>query len=113
MDIEPLKSILEWSEDKKDTLLYYFPLEVKKKVINHDYEESDFYIHERIFCITRNTHELEFIGRILFTENGKLGIKINSIKSVTIDPKKYYIFVQNKKTINKQRKFLKELLEQI
>ena len=23
MNIEPLKSILEWSPDKKDTLLYY------------------------------------------------------------------------------------------
>ena len=34
MDIEPLKSILEWSNDKKETLLYYFPTDVKKRVIN-------------------------------------------------------------------------------
>ena len=65
MDIEPLKSILQDSKDKKDTLLYFLPLEVTKQVIHHDYEEKDFYIQERIFCIKRNTLELEFIGRIL------------------------------------------------
>ena len=30
MDIEPLKSILEWSNDKKETLLYY-ATDVKKE----------------------------------------------------------------------------------
>ena len=113
MEIEPLKSILEWSEDKKETLLYYLPLEVKKKVFRYDYEEEHFYINDRIFCIAKNTLELDFVGRILFYENGKLGIKINSIKTVTIDPEKYYLFVHSKKTINKQREFLKQLLEQI
>ena len=39
MEIEPLKSVLEWSEDKKETLLYYLPLEVKKKVIHLELEE--------------------------------------------------------------------------
>ena len=34
MDIEPLKSMLEWVDDKKETLLYYFPTDVKEKVIN-------------------------------------------------------------------------------
>ena len=113
MDIEPLKSILEWSEDKKETLLYYLPNDVKKKVYRYDYEEKQFYIHDRIFCIAKNTLELEFVGRILFYENEKLGIKVNSIKTVTIEPEKYYLFVHSKKTINKQREFLKQLLEQI
>ena len=54
MEIEPLKSILEWSEDKKETLLYYLPLEVKKKVFRYDYEEEHFYINDRIFCIAKN-----------------------------------------------------------
>ena len=42
MDIEPLKSILEWSEDKQETLLYYLPNDVKKKVYRYDYEEKQF-----------------------------------------------------------------------
>jgi len=113
MDIEPLKSILQDSKDKKDTLLYFLPLEVTKQVIHHDYEEKDFYIQERIFCIKRNTLELEFIGRILFINDNKITIKINSIKTVTINSNEYYIFIQDKKTVSKQRDFLKQLLEQL
>ena len=44
MDIEPLKNILEWSENKKETLLYYFTNDVKKKVINLEYEEDKLYV---------------------------------------------------------------------
>ena len=39
MEIEPLKSVLEWVDDKRETLLYYFPPDVKEKVINCKYEE--------------------------------------------------------------------------
>ena len=111
MDIEPLKNILEWSENKKETLLYYLSHDIKKKIFSYDYEDEQFYINDRIFCIKKNTLELEYIGRILFSENGKLGIKVNSIKTITIEPEKYYFFVHSNKTINKQRDFLKQLLE--
>ena len=40
MEIEPLKSTLEWSEDKKSTLLYYLPEDIKMKVANLEYEEE-------------------------------------------------------------------------
>ena len=113
MEIEPLKSILEWSEDKKDTLMYYLPLDVKKKVVNLEFEEKSLYVHDRIFCIKRNTLELEHQGTIVYIEDGKMGLKVNSVKTVTLDPKKYYIFVKCKKTISKQREFMKQLLEQL
>jgi hypothetical protein len=113
MDCEPLKSVLEWSTDKKDTLLYYLPLDVKTKVINLDFEEKNLYVQDRIFCIKRNTLELEYTGTILFIDGGKIGVKITSVKTLTIDPNKYYIFVKNKKTISKQRDFMKQLLEQL
>mgnify|MGYP003330169967 CR=1 FL=1 len=32
--------MIEWSPDKKDTLLYYLPYEVKKRVIHLDFEEK-------------------------------------------------------------------------
>tara|TARA_B100000214_G_C23892040_1_gene592275 strand:- start:373 stop:714 length:342 start_codon:yes stop_codon:yes gene_type:complete len=113
MEIEPLKSILEWSEDKKDVLMYYLPLDVKKKVVNLEFEEKSLYVHDRIFCIKRNTLELEHQGTIVYIEGGKMGLKVNSVKTVTLDPKKYYIFVKCKKTISKQREFMKQLLEQL
>ena len=113
MDCEPLKSVLEWSPDKKDTLLYYLSLDVKTKVINLDFEENNLYVQDRIFCIKRNTLELEHSGTILFIDDGKIGVKITSVRTLTIDPNKYYIFVKNKKTISKQREFMKQLLEQL
>ena len=113
MEIEPLKSVLEWSEDKKETLLYYLPLEVKKKVIHLDLEEESLYVHDRIYCVKRNTLELEHDGSILYIEDGKIGLKVTSVKTVTLDPNQYYIFVKLKKSINKQREFMKQLLEQL
>ena len=113
MEIEPLKSVLEWSEDKKETLLYYLPLEVKKKVIHLELEEKSLYVHDRIYCVKRNTLELEHDGSILYIEDGKIGLKVTSVKTVTLDPNQYYIFVKLKKSINKQREFMKQLLEQL
>ena len=113
MEIEPLKSVLEWSEDKKETLLYYLPLEVKKKVIHLELEEKSLYVHDRIYCVKRNTLELEHDGSILYIEDGKIGLKVTSVKTDTLDPNQYYIFVKLKKSINKQREFMKQLLEQL
>ena len=113
MNIEPLKSILEWSPDKKDTLLYYLPYEVKKKVFRLDLEEKSLYVQDRVQCVRRDTFEIEHGGTILFIENGKIGLKITSVKTVTINPNEYYIFVRNKKSISKKREFMKQLLEQI
>jgi len=113
MEIEPLKSTLEWSEDKKSTLLYYLPDDIKLKVANLEYEEEKLYVQDRIFCIKKNTLELEWIGSIIFIEEGKIGLKITSLKTVKLDPKNYYIFVKCKKTISKQREFMKQLLEQL
>ena len=113
MDIEPLKSILEWSPDKKETLLYYLPYHVTKKVIRFDFEDKSLYVQDRIFCILRNTLELEYDGSIIFIDKGKIGLKVTSVKTVTLNPKEYYIFVRNKKTISKKREFMKQLLEQL
>ena len=113
MDIEPLRSILEWSPDKKNTLLHYLPYHVTKKVIHLELEEKSLYVQDRIFCIRRNTLELEYDGTIIFIDNGKIGLKVTSVKTVTLNPNEYYIFVRNKKTISKKREFMKQLLEQL
>lgn len=113
MEIEPLHCILEWSEDKKDTLLYYLPNKVSKKVSKYELEEDKLYIQDRIYCIKRNTLELEHEGSIIYIDDGMIGLKINNIKTIRLDPKKYYIFVKCKKSINKQREFMKQLLEQL
>jgi|TARA_B110000495_G_C22909916_1_gene531327 hypothetical protein len=113
MNIEPLKSVLEWSNDKKSTLLHFLSLETKKQVINLDYEENNFYINDKVFCIKRNTLELEIVGNILFVEKDKIGIKITKLKTFYINPNDYYIFIKCKKCMSKKRDFMKQLLDQL
>ena len=110
MDIEPLKSILDISSDKKDTLLYFLPLTIKERVIDCDLEDKGFYINDKVFCIKRNTLELEIVGKIICIDGKNIGIKKSNI-NVYIDTKKYYIFVKIAKKIQSQKEFLKKLLE--
>tara|TARA_Y100001958_G_scaffold43441_1_gene28862 strand:- start:1288 stop:1626 length:339 start_codon:yes stop_codon:yes gene_type:complete len=110
MNIEPLKSILEISNDKKETLMYFLPVDTKRKIVKCDLEEKDFYINDRVFCIKRNTLELEIVGKIICIDDKNLGIKKQNM-NVYIDSNKYYIFVKYTKQISSQREFLKKLLE--
>ena len=64
MDIEPLKTLLSYSNDKKDTILTFLDKSVREKVIKLEYEDEKFYINDRIYCIKRNTLELEYNGKI-------------------------------------------------
>ena len=110
MDTEPLRSILEISDNKKDTLLYFLPLDSKKKVVDCELESKDFYINDKVFCIKRNTLELDIIGKIICIDGDNLGIK-NTNMNQYIDSKKYYIFVKIATKIQSQKEFLKKLLE--
>ena len=110
INTEPLRSILEISNDKKDTLLHFLSLDVKRKVIDCDLEDKDFFINDKVFCVKKNTLELEIVGKIICIDGDNLGIKKPSM-NVYIDSKKYYIFVRMTKQITSQRDFLKKLLE--
>jgi len=110
INIEPLQSILNISSDKKDTLLYFLPLTIKKRVLECGLEEEDFFINDKVFCVKRNTLELEIVGKIICIDGHNLGIKKPSM-NVYIDSRKYYIFVKIAKQITSQRAFLKNLLE--
>ena len=113
MDIEPLKTILSYSNDKKDTLLNFLEKRVREKIIKLEYEDERFYINDKIFCIKRNTLELEFIGRIYCIDDDSIGIKLSNVRNVNINPDKYYIFVKIKSKDMKKRDFYKQLLEQL
>ena len=45
MDIEPLKKLLSYSNDKKDTILTFLDKSVREKVIKLEYEDEKFYIN--------------------------------------------------------------------
>lgn len=116
MEIEPLKTLLSYSSDKKETLLNFLEKDVREKVIRLEYEDDKFYINDRVFCIRRNTLQLEYIGRIYSMdedEDEKISIKLSNVRNVNINPKKYYIFVRVKAKDIKKRDFFKQLLEQL
>lgn len=113
MDIEPLKTLMSYSNDKKDTLLNFLEKRVREKVIKLEYEDERFYINDKIFCIKRNTLELEYIGRIYCIDDDSIGIKLSNVRNVNINPDKYYIFVKVKSKDMKKRDFYKQLLEQL
>lgn len=113
MDIEPLKTILSYSNDKKDTLLNFLEKRVREKIIKLEYEDERFYINDKIYCIKRNTLELEYIGKIYCIEDDNIGIKLSNVRNVNINPDRYYIFVKIKSKDMKKRDFYKQLLEQL
>ena len=113
MDIEPLKTLLSYSSDKKDTLLNFFEKDVREKVIKLEYEETNFYINDKIYCIKRNTLEIEYIGKIYCIDDNTIGIKLSNVRNVNINLEEYYVFVKVKTKDIKKRDFYKQLLEQL
>ena len=111
MNIEPLQIILSFSDNKKNTLLHFFSNDIKQKVSDLILEDKDFYIHDKVFCIKKNTVELEFQGKITSVENKyHLTIRKNS-QNRYIDSRNYYIFVKLTKQLQNQRDFLEHLLQ--
>ena len=79
-----------------------------------EYEENQFYINDKIFCIKKNTLELEYIGKIYCIDDDDIiGLKLSNVRNINIDPEKYYIFVKVKTKDIKKRDFYKQLLEQL
>jgi len=113
MNIEPLKTILSISKDKKETLFYFLSNEIKQKLYNCNYEEKDFFINDYLYCIKRNTLELQFCGRIFCVEKKKIGIKKSTYMNIYLNPKEYYLFVKNSNKLQNKREFLKQLLNNI
>lgn len=111
MDIEPLKSLLDGEPDVKDTLMYFLKKNLREKIIKLEYEDKDFYINDRIYCIKRNTLELEHVGKITSIDRNIISLQLTTVKSVNINKDRYYIFVKVKKNDVKKRDFMKNLLE--
>lgn len=113
MNTEPLQKIINLSNDKKNTLIYFLDPDIIKKIYKHDLEFKNFYINDKIFCIKRNTLELSLEGKILCIDNHRIGVKKNKNITIYINPKKYYIFVKQSTQKQNQKEFFKKLLEEL
>jgi hypothetical protein len=113
MDIEPLKTLLSLANNKKETLLHFLSDDIKQQVSHLEYEESELYINDKVYCIRRDNLQLEIIGKIILIDENKIGIRLSSVRNQFIDRNKYYMFIQCKKAITTQRELMKQLLQQL
>lgn len=115
MDIEPLQSILEISNNRQKTILYYVSDEIKYQLQNLEYQQhmKDLYVNEHIYLLSKNTLELQHHGIITNIQDNQITIKKNNYFFIHINPQQYYIFVKHSRKISKQRDFMEELLDQL
>lgn len=115
INIEPLKTIIDLTTDKRETIMFF--LSTKLKILLEDYElvdDNDFYLNDYIVLIKRNNLTNEYKGKIICINESlnKITIKNNNY-NVTIDPEKYYIFIKPNTSKNNDRQFFKSLLEKL
>lgn len=113
--IEPLKPILNLYKDKNKIFQKYLPNDTINKINNHKYFESDkmdLYLDDNIILVSKNTGLFFKKGKIISIDENKITIKYNQY-NITIESDLYYIFIKNKINNRNDRKFYKELLNQL
>tara|TARA_B100001750_G_C14998321_1_gene346056 strand:- start:133 stop:474 length:342 start_codon:yes stop_codon:yes gene_type:complete len=113
MNIEPLKTLLKDSNDKKNTIIYFLNDDIKNKLNKYLFEEENFYINERVIAIKKNTLEFEANGRIVCIDDDILTLKLNNVRNINININDYYLFIKPKKKDLEKREFMKQLLEKL
>ena len=108
---EPLKSIIDVTSDKKNTILYFLSLDLKKKLTEYNLcEDNDFYLNDFIICIKKNNLKNDFTGKITEICKNKLCLKVNNY-NVKINPNHYYIFIKPNTSKKNDRHFFESLLK--
>ena len=113
---EPLKSILDLTDNKQDSIVFFLKDEIKSKMNNYYlYEEknNDIFLNQLIICIKRCDLSLDIKGRIVSIKNNIVGININNLYTKYIPMNLYYIFLKDKKSKNSDAEFFEHLLKNL
>ena len=113
MNIEILEPMLKITKDKENVITYFLSEETRNKIQHYKYEENEFYLNDFIYCIRKDTLEIETYGKIIMIKKNKIGIKKSKYINHYIDRDNYYFFIKNTNKMKNQREFLKELLKKI
>jgi hypothetical protein len=116
MNIEPLKTILDLTNNKQNSIFFFLNDDIKSKLNNYYlYEENndDIFVDQRIICIKKNDLSLDTKGLIITINKNIIGINVNNIYNKFIDKNLYYIFVKNTKSKTDDRDFFENLLKQL
>jgi len=114
MDIkqfEPLKTIIDLTTDKKETILFFLKPKLKNKLLEYELiTNNKYYINDNIICIKKNNLQNEYSGKINNVTKKKISMKMNNY-NVSINPDHYYIFIKPDTSKKNDRQFFESLLK--
>ena len=112
MNTDILNSIMKISSDKKDTLMYFLSPSLQETIKPFELiYKNKLYLNDKIYCISKSNLQLEYTGLIKHIDE-KILIIIGG-KSIYIDSKNYYIFVQPSQNKKSDRLFFESLLKKL
>ena len=82
MNTEPLKTILDLTNNKQDSIVFFLSDNVKSQLNNYylyDKQNKDIFINQYIICVKKNNLQIEVKGKIISINNDNICISINNI----------------------------------
>ena len=64
-DYEPLKSLIDLTTNKKNTILYFLSDTLKNKLKEYELCNDEFYLNDYVVGIKKNNLDKDFIGKII------------------------------------------------
>ena len=113
---EPLKSILDLTDNKQDSIVFFLKDEIKSKMNNYylyEKKNNDIFLNQLIICIKRCDLSLDIKGRIISIKNNIVGININNLYTKYVPMNLYYIFIKSSKSGSSDRDFFETLLNNL
>lgn len=116
MNTEILKDILDLTEDKQNTIVYFLNPKIQQKLLNfyfYDKSDNDIYIDQHVILIKKNNLQIEDKGIIISLNRNKLGLCINDLYNKYYDMNNYYIFIKNRNKKTSERELMESLLKNL
>jgi len=116
MNTEILKDILELTEEKQNTIVYFLNPNIQQKLLNfylYDKKDNDIFIDQHIILIKKNNLHIEDKGFIISLDKNKIGISVNNIYNKYFSMNDYYIFLKNKQSRTSERDLMEDLLKKL
>ena len=116
LQYEPLKSILDLTENKQDSIVFFLKDEIKSKMNNYyfyDEKNKDTFINQLVICIKKSDLSLYMKGKIVSIKKNNIGINVNNLYTKYIPMNLYYIFLKDKKSKTSDAEFFEHLLKHL
>ena len=116
MNIEILKDILDFTDDKQNTIVYFLNPSIQQKLINfyyYDKNQNDIFVNQHIILVKKNDLSLEEKGIITSVKRGIVGLNINNLYNKFLSMVNYYIFLLYRQSRSSEREMMETLLKNL